>query len=184
MTGAGTGADPFLADGLSDRRQPAAPQAGDRFQIQPTSQAVSGMSACWSRDPEKIAAAAPLLTCAAPPTNSGTRRSSTPATVTSTAAWVRGDYTLAFTATGGWQVTDAGNTTVATGGSYTAGSADHLQWHAVAVSGTPAAGDSFTINDNGNGTGDNRNALRLAGAARPAGTRRRHALASVAPWAA
>ncbi len=30
------------------------------------------------------------------------------------------------------------------------------------LTGTPATGDSFTINDNANGTGDNRNALKLA----------------------
>ncbi|MGB8694696.1 MAG: flagellar hook-associated protein FlgK [Steroidobacteraceae bacterium] len=157
MTGSGTVADPFVADGLSIVQSGAA-QAGDRLLIEPTSVAVSGMSVLLTQ-PEKIAAAAMLLTNAAA-ANSGTASIDAGA-VTSTAAWVRGDYTLTFTTPGTWQVTDASNSAVASG-SYSSGSPISFNGIQVAVSGAAAAGDSFQIRDNANGKGDNRNALQIA----------------------
>ena len=50
-----------------------------------------------------------------------------------------------------------------TSGTYTAGTPISFNGFTVNLSGTPAAGDSFSINDNAAGTGDNRNALLLAG---------------------
>ena len=157
MTGTGTAADPFVADGLSIVVNGAA-QAGDRLLIEPTSAAVSGMSVLLTQ-PEKIAAAAALLTSSAT-ANSGTA-SIDAGTVTSTAAWVRGDYTLSFGSSSSWQVTDASNTTVASG-SYSSGSPISFNGIQVAVTGPAAAGDSFKIKDNANGKGDNRNALQIA----------------------
>jgi flagellar hook-associated protein 1 FlgK len=159
MSGSGTAADPYVADGLQIVVAGSA-QAGDRFQIQPTSQAISGLGVLLS-DPAKIAAAAPLVTSAAA-TNSGTAAISD-ASVTDPSAWVRGTYALAFDATGGWQITDSSTATVASGSSYTAGSAIAFNGMSIALSGTPASGDSFTINATGNFPGDNRNALLLAG---------------------
>jgi len=159
LSGSGTAADPFVADGLQIVVAGSA-QAGDRFQIQPTSQAVSGFGVLIS-DPAKIAAAAPLVTSASA-TNTGSEAISD-ASVTSQATWVRGTYTLAFDSTGGWNITDSSNATVASGSSYTAGSAITFNGMSVSLSGTPASGDSFTINATGNVPGDNRNALALAG---------------------
>jgi flagellar hook-associated protein 1 FlgK len=48
-------------------------------------------------------------------------------------------------------------------GTYTAGTPIAFDGIDVTLVGTPAAGDSFAINDNANGTGDNTNALALAG---------------------
>lgn len=59
LSGSGTAADPFVADGLQIVVSAGA-AAGDRFEIQPTRQAVAGMGVRIS-DPAKIAAAAPLL---------------------------------------------------------------------------------------------------------------------------
>ena len=157
MTGTGTVADPFVADGLSIVLSGAA-QAGDRLLIEPTAAAVSGMSVLLTQ-PEKIAAAAALLTSSAT-ANSGTA-SIDAGTVPSTAAWVRGDYTLSFSSSSSWQVTDASNTTVASG-SYSSGSPISFNGIRVAVTGAAAAGDSFQIRDNANGKGDNRNALQIA----------------------
>lgn len=159
LTGSGTSADPYVADGLQFVVAGSA-QAGDRFQIQPTSQAISGLGVL-AGDPAKIAAAAPLVTSAAA-TNAGNAAISD-ASVSDPSAWVRGSYTLAFDASGGWQITDAGNATVASGSSYTAGSAITFNGMSISLSGTPASGDSFTINATGNVPGDNRNALLLAG---------------------
>jgi flagellar hook-associated protein 1 FlgK len=159
MSGSGASADPFVADGLQIVVAGSA-QAGDRFQLQPTSQAIGGFNVLVT-DPAKIAAAAPLVTSAAA-TNTGSGTVSQ-ASVTSPGAWVRGTYTLAFDATGGWTITDAGGATVTFGSSYTAGSAIPLKGMSISLSGTPASGDSFTINATGNVPGDNRNALQLAG---------------------
>ena len=59
MTGTGTAGDPFLADGLSHRRQRHG-RRGDTLQIKPTRGAVSAHAACWSQIPRAIAAAAPI----------------------------------------------------------------------------------------------------------------------------
>lgn len=158
LSGAGTVASPITGDGLSIVIGGGTPQAGDRFLVQPTASAVSGLSVAITQ-PEKVAAAAQLLTTAAKAnTGSGTIDAGT---VTNTGAWVRGSYTLAFTAANAWKITDASGATVTTG-SYTAGQPIAFNGVQVTVSGAPAAGDSFSIKDNAGGTGDNRNALAMA----------------------
>ena len=157
MSGSGTAADPFVADGLSIVLG-GTPQAGDRLLIEPTRTAVAGMSVLLHQ-PEKIAAAAPLLTSAST-ANSGSGTIDA-GTVSSMAAWVRGNYALTFNTASTWQVTDASNNVVASGG-YAAGAPISFNGMQVAVSGTPAAGDSFQIKDNASGRGDNRNALQIA----------------------
>jgi flagellar hook-associated protein 1 FlgK len=159
MSGAGTVADPFVADGLQIVVAAGA-QAGDRFAIQPTRQAISGFGVLIS-DPAKIAAAAPLVTAAAA-TNAGSAAIDS-AVVSDAAGWVRGSYTLAFDGSGGWDIRDAGGGSVASGTGYTAGSPLGFNGMTIVLRGTPAAGDSFSINATGNVPGDNRNALQLAG---------------------
>jgi len=133
-------------------------QSGDQFLIEPTGNAVSGLS-LLTTDPAKIAAAGPLVTSATSG-NTGTA-SITSATVPNTAAWTRGNYTLSFTSPTAYTVTNAGGTTVATG-TYTPGTAISFDGISLVLAGTPASGDSFAIDDNANGTGDNSNALQLA----------------------
>jgi flagellar hook-associated protein 1 FlgK len=157
MSGNGTAASPFTADGLSIVIN-GAPQAGDRMLIQPTRTAVAGMSVVLSQ-PEKVAAAAPLLTSAAL-ANAGSA-SIDAGVLANPATWVRGDYTLSFTNASTWQVTNSSNAVVATG-AFSAGAPIVFNGVQVVVSGTPAAGDSFQVKDNANGTGDNRNALQIA----------------------
>jgi flagellar hook-associated protein 1 FlgK len=134
-----------------------AANAGDEFEVEPTANAVSGLS-LLTTDPAKIAAAAPLVTSAAT-TNTGSA-SIASATVPNTAAWVRGNYTLSFTSPTAYTVTGASGT-VATG-TYAAGTPITFNGIDVSLTGTPAAGDSFAVNDNAQGTGDNTNALQLA----------------------
>jgi flagellar hook-associated protein 1 FlgK len=157
MSGTGTAVDPFVADGLSIVVG-GTPQAGDRLLIEPTRAAVAGMSVLLTQ-PEKIAAAAALLTSSAT-TNSGSA-SIDAGTVTNSAAWPRGDYTLSFNSATTWQVTDASNTTVASG-SYSSGAPISFAGLQVSVSGAVASGDSFLVKDNASGSGDNRNALQIA----------------------
>jgi flagellar hook-associated protein 1 FlgK len=144
--------------------------AGDKFLVKPTSQAVSGLG-LLTTDPAKIAAAGPLVASAGS-TNAGSAVISA-ATVPNLSSWTRGNYTIAFSSASAFTVTDAsGNPVTATvtdasgnvvaSGAY--GSGDTLSFNGIKVTltGAPAAGDTFAINDNVNGSGDNSNALQLA----------------------
>jgi flagellar hook-associated protein 3 FlgL len=59
-------------------------------------------------------------------------------------SWVAGDYTVRFTAPSAWEVVDAGSTVIASG-SYVAGSAISFNGIQVTITGSPAAGDTFSI---------------------------------------
>jgi flagellar hook-associated protein 1 FlgK len=135
-----------------------AAQAGDQFLVEPTANAVEGMS-LLTTDPAKIAAAGPLV-ASATSTNTGSA-SIVSATVPDLATWTGGNYTLSFTDPTDYSISDSNGNTVATG-TYTAGTPISFNGISVTLSGTPAAGDSFAIDDNANGTGDNSNALQMA----------------------
>ncbi|MEP7311677.1 MAG: flagellar hook-associated protein FlgL [Pseudomonadota bacterium] len=72
-----------------------------------------------------------------------------PGQVVNAAAWVRGTYTLQFTAANAWEVRDAGNALVASG-AYTSGGTIAFNGVQVSVSGAPASGDTFTVAPAGN----------------------------------
>jgi flagellar hook-associated protein 1 FlgK len=154
MTGTGTVADPFVADGLSIVVN-AGSASGDRFMIKPTSDAISGMELLIS-DPSEVAAASPI-TSAARSGNLGN------ATISAGEVLNVGNPNLRTTATitfsSPTQYTVSGDPTVYT---YTPGANIDANGWRVQINGTPAAGDSFTVKDNVAGTGDNRNALKLA----------------------
>jgi flagellar hook-associated protein 1 len=152
VAGAGTTGSPLTFDGLSVVVS-GTPQNGDAFLLRPTSNVIGGMKALLT-SPAQIAAASPLLTAAASG-NTGTGTISAGA-LTTGGTWVRGDYQLQFTSASTWQVVDSSNMVVTTG-SYTPGAAINFNGMTVSVSGTPATGDSFAINDNASGKGDGRN---------------------------
>jgi flagellar hook-associated protein 1 len=158
MTGNGTAGSPFVADGLS-LVVGAGAQAGDSYLIEPTSAAVSGMQVLLT-DPSQLAAAAPLLTSA----NAGNTGDATidQGSVATNGSWIRGNYTLSFTGPAAYQVTNSAGVVVQNG-AYASGAPINFNGVQVAVSGAPAAGDSFSINDNANGSGDNRNLTVMAG---------------------
>ncbi len=158
MSGNGSAGNPFVADGLS-LVVGAGAQAGDSYLIEPTSAAVSGMQVLLT-DPSQLAAAAPLLTSA----TGGNAGSATidQGSVATNGSWVRGNYTLSFTAPAAYQVTNSAGVVVQNG-AYTSGAPINFNGIQVAVSGAPAAGDSFSVNDNASGSGDNRNLSIMAG---------------------
>ncbi len=160
MTGSGAPGDPFVAHGLSIEVS-GTPAVGDRLLIQPTAGAVSAMRVAIN-DPTEIAAASPIVSGA----TAGNRGSgviavgdvtsranlplATPVTITfidATQYQISGDPTV--------HTYDPAQGAVIPANPATAG------WSAT-ISGNPAAGDTFTIGNNVNGTGDNRNALQLA----------------------
>jgi flagellar hook-associated protein 3 FlgL len=65
-------------------------------------------------------------------------------TVTQASSWIPDNYTLSFTAADSWQITDAANVVIGSG-SYASGGTISFRGVQIAVSGVPAAGDSFSI---------------------------------------
>jgi len=155
MTGTGTAADPFVADGLEIEVGGAA-DVGDTFLIRPTRGAITNMSVLIS-DPSQVAAAAPIRT-AADSGNSGSGTISAGEVLDSTDAQLRSPVTIEFLTPTTYSINGAGSFAY-TGG----GNIDVNGWR-VQISGAPAVGDSFTVSDNTSGTGDNRNALLLSDA--------------------
>jgi flagellar hook-associated protein 3 FlgL len=66
------------------------------------------------------------------------------------AAWVPDTYTISFTSSSAWQVTNSAGTPVASG-AYTGASGSTIGFNGVQVgmTGTPAAGDNFTVSPGG-----------------------------------
>jgi flagellar hook-associated protein 1 len=153
LTGAGTSADPLQGAGLSIVVS-GTPANGDSFLVQPTATAASGLSLLLN-NPSQIAAAS-LAQTSAGSANTGTGTISA-ATITDSADWVPGNYTLSFTSATQYQVTNSGGTIVSSG-SYTSGQPISLPGAQVTVSGAPAAGDTFSIDSTTSAdTGDNTN---------------------------
>ncbi|MEZ5616491.1 MAG: flagellar hook-associated protein FlgK [Rhodocyclaceae bacterium] len=154
---------PQTVDGLTISLNAGAANAGDSFLIQPT-RAAAGDIAVALTDARSIAAAAPIRT-AAGNANTGTGAVS--------AGSVNGppptDANLAQTVTitfdnppttfdvNGTGTGNPANVAFSAGGDIT-----YNGW-TIRISGTPAAGDVFTVSANGGGVSDNRNALLLAG---------------------
>jgi flagellar hook-associated protein 1 FlgK len=152
LTGSGTVADPFKGDGLSIVVSGAA-NTNDSFLIRPTRQAVNGLSVAIT-DPAKIAAAAPIKTLAAS-SNTGSGKISAGSVVDATDPNLRNTATIAFTSATTYTINGAGSFT------YTPGSDITVNGVKFSITGTPATGDQFTVQDNVGGVGDNRNTQAL-----------------------
>ena len=152
LQGTGAPGDPFVADGVEITLDGTA-QDGDRFLIRPTRGAVSDMQVLIT-DPGKIAAASPIRT-AAGASNTGTATISAGEVVDATNAQLQTPVTITFPTATTYSID--GGAAVA----YTSGQPITVNGWSVEISGTPAAGDSFTVGSNAGGTGDNRNALAL-----------------------
>jgi flagellar hook-associated protein 1 FlgK len=160
LSGAGTGASPFQAAGISIVVS-GAPANGDSFLVQPTAAATAGLAVALT-SPAQIAAAS-LAQTGVGAANSGTGTVSA-ATITNPASWVPDTYTLAFTAVNQYQITSSAGTVVASG-TYSAGAPISFQGAQVSVNGTPATGDTFTIRSStAADAGDNTNANALISA--------------------
>jgi flagellar hook-associated protein 1 FlgK len=155
MTGTGTAADPFVADGL-ELEVGGAADVGDTFLIRPTRGAIVNMEVLIS-DPSRIAAAAPIRTAMAT-NNSGSGTISAGEVLDSTNAQLRAPVTIEFLSANTYSINGAGSF------AYSAGDDIDVNGWRVQISGAPAVGDTFTVSDNTSGTGDNRNALLLADA--------------------
>jgi flagellar hook-associated protein 1 FlgK len=155
MTGSGTVADPFVADGLSIVVGGAA-NTGDRFLVRPTRSAASGMGVLVT-DPARVAAAAPIRT-AATSTNTGNGTISAGTVLDGTNPALLSNATITFTSATTYSINGGPNQ------AYTPGSPIAANGWQIEISGAPGVGDSFTVRSNSGGTGDNRNALLLTDA--------------------
>jgi flagellar hook-associated protein 1 FlgK len=157
FTGAGTLADPILADGLSVVVGTGS-ATGDQYIIHPTRDAVRGFNVAFT-DPTRIAAAAPIRT-AATTGNTGSG-SISPGEVLDAA-------NVQLTTTANIVFTSATTYTVNGGASqtYTPGNNIDANGWRVQINGAPATGDTFSVRSNAGATGDNRNAFAISDALR------------------
>ncbi|MEA2079119.1 MAG: flagellar hook-associated protein FlgK, partial [Pseudomonadota bacterium] len=178
MTGSGTAADPFIADGLSFEIT-AAPANGDTYLIRPTRNGATDMQMLLANG-RQIAAAAPLRSLAAT-TNTGTGEISAGVVTDidnvvfqNTPGQLSPPVLVRFTAANSYDIYDNSNPAApvlleagiaydpATGGDVfpTPGGLDH--GYSLQLTGSPAAGDEFSSEYNTGGIGDNRNALLMS----------------------
>ncbi|WP_243039283.1 flagellar hook-associated protein FlgK [Dyella sedimenti] len=152
----------YSADGLTFTLSGTA-QAGDSFQIQPTRQAATGLALTMT-DPNDIAAAAALAATAAT-SNTGNGSIGSVTVDDPANAALLSNATVSFPTAGTYQVLGSDGVTVLASGSYAPGQTISANGWSITPSGTPAAGDSFSIGINSNGLNDTSNALALAGLA-------------------
>jgi flagellar hook-associated protein 1 FlgK len=130
------------------------PASGDQFLIQPTAQAAGTLSVVLT-SPSGLAAAGAVQTSASD-SNTGTATIGA-GTVTDPAnPNLLSTVTIAFTSPTTYSINGAGSFAYTSGGNI----ADN-GWQ-VQITGTPATGDTFTVQSNAGGTGDNTNALAFA----------------------
>jgi flagellar hook-associated protein 1 len=155
LTGAGTNASPLTASsvGLSIVLS-GTPAAGDQFLIQPTVQAASTLGVAIT-DPSGLAAAGAIQTSGAD-TNTGNATIGVGTVLDPTNPNLLNTTTIQFLTPTTYSVNGAGSFAYTSGGNV-----DLNGWQAQ-ISGTPAAGDTFTVQSNAGGTGDNTNALAAA----------------------
>jgi len=153
VTGTGTAANPLTAAGLSIVLS-GTPASGDQFLIQPTAQAAASMSVALT-DPSGLAAAGAVQTSAAD-TNTGSGAISGGTVLDAANPDLLDTTTIQFTSATTYSINGAGSFAYTSGGDI-----DQNGWQ-VQISGTPATGDTFTVQSNAGQTGDNTNALANA----------------------
>jgi flagellar hook-associated protein 1 FlgK len=153
FTGNGTAGNPITADGLSIVLS-GTPANGDQFLIQPTAQA-AGSFAVALTGTSQIAAAGAIQTSAGG-TNTGSAAISTGTVVNAANPNLLNTATIQFLSPTTYSVNGAGSFAYTSGGNIAQNG-----WQ-VQISGVPATGDTFTVQSNAGGTGDNRNALASA----------------------
>ncbi|MDP8984010.1 MAG: flagellar hook-associated protein FlgK [Pseudomonadota bacterium] len=154
LAGHGTAASPLTADGLSIVLS-SAPASGDRYLIQPTARAAASLSLA-PMGPLQIAAAGPVRATAAG-SNAGTATIGGGTVLDVANSNLLATTIVQFLSPTTYSVDGAGSF------AYVAGENIGRNGWQVNISGAPAARDSFTIQSNAGGTGDNRNAALIAG---------------------
>ena len=156
-TGSGTAASPLQAAGMSIVVSGTA-QAGDSFLLEPTAGASAGLGMALT-SPSQVAAAS-LSQASAGTGNTGSATVSSVG-VTNPAAYAGNTYTVSFTSPTAYTVKNNATGTSTTG-TYSSGTPITFGNQQLTLSGTPAAGDTFTVQPNSPAnTGDNSNVLAM-----------------------
>jgi len=167
LAGAGTTASPFTAAGLSitlsslNAAPSLPPAAGDEFLIQPTANAAGQVAVALtgSTAPSQLAAGGLVLKTAAAASNTGSGTIGSATVQTPSSPPVATSETITFLTPTSFSIspTPTGNTFTS---GYVPGANIDFNGLQVAISGTPAAGDTFTVQPGA--TGNNQNALAMA----------------------
>ena len=155
MSGAGTAADPFMVDGVSLVLSGSA-AAGDRFHLGPTAGAAGSLRVAFT-DPARIAAAG-ALTASADTTNLGNAKVAGTAVGDPAAFATFTGASIEFIDAGQYTVNGAGPYPYAPGATIT----DPAGAWSLTLSGTPAAGDAFSLAPTPARSSSNANALAFS----------------------
>jgi flagellar hook-associated protein 1 len=158
FTGNGTAGNPITAAGLSIVLS-GTPAAGDEFLIEPTAQAAGTFNVALTNT-SQLAAAGALQTSAAG-TNAGNAAISSGTVVTASNPALLTTATIAFTSATTYSINGGANQPYTSGSNIPPSNPPTYGWQ-VQITGTPASGDTFTVQSNAGATGDNRNALASA----------------------
>ena len=153
LAGSGTVADPFTAVGMSFVIS-GAPAAGDVFRLEPVTGAAGNLSVALT-DIRTIAAAAPIRT-RADVSNIGSASISSGEVVDINDPGLLSTSTIQFIDATNYSINGAGTF------AYVPGSDIDINGARFRIDGIPGTGDTFVIEANIGGVGDNRNGLRLA----------------------
>lgn len=176
MTGTGSVADPFVAEGIRISVGAGA-LAGDGYTVRPTRDGASSFSVLTG-NPRELALAAPVVGSAAL-SNAGTGQISglvvtdinNPAFQSPPGA-LTPPVLVRFTSPTAYEVVDQNTSAVIDTGTYDPATGADIfptanlgidHGYQARITGNPVAGDEFSITYNTGGTADNRNALLLAG---------------------
>lgn len=152
LSGAGSAADPFVADGISIVTG-GSPAAGDRVMIRSTADAAGSMQSVLS-DPQALALAAPTRSTASL-NNTGNAEISPARVIDPADPGLLTGAVIEFTGASTYSINGAGSF------AWSDGAPILINGTEVVISGLPATGDQFTIEANFGAAGDNSNALLL-----------------------
>lgn len=162
MTGAGTSANPFLAEGLRIE-VPVGAVDGDRFMLRPLARAAGKLGLAVG-GPERIAAASPLGSIAAL-SNPGNASITTPNVIDPADSGLTTPVSIVFDDASSFRILDTGGADLSGPQPYSDGDDIEFNGWRVSISGQAEAGARFDIAPNPLGVGDNTVALQLAGVA-------------------
>jgi flagellar hook-associated protein 1 FlgK len=154
LSGNGTAASPLTGAGLS-LVVSGTPAAGDQYLVQPTRFAAGSLSVAIT-DPGRVAVAAPVQAVAGSG-NTGSASIATPQVLDASNPALLSTAVIQFTSASTYSINGSGSYTYTSGGNI---DVDGLR---LRISGTPAAGDSFTVRANSGSSTDTSNAAALAG---------------------
>lgn len=154
MTGSGTAADPFVADGLSIVTG-GAPAAGDRFMIRPSRDIAASVTRALD-DPQAIAMASPVRVALAN-ANLGDATIGDVSIIDPADPNLLTPTVIQFLDPNTYSINGAGAF------AYTSGDPITINGASFVIAGAPDTGDIFNVEPNYGGTGDNGNGLLLSG---------------------